>query len=392
MRFYEDLNHISDNRLPQRAYYIPENKGAYILLNGEWNFRYYSADFLEEKENTSWDKIPVPSCWQLYGYEDPNYSNVRYPYPVDFPYVPDENPMGVYMREFEIEDITKRHYIVFEGVASCLELYINDKYAGYSQGSHLQAEFDISDFVVCGTNKVTAKVRKWCSGSYLEDQDFFRFNGIFRDVYVLARPEGHLVDIHITTEGNTIISKFAGNAKASLFDSGKLLESITATDCAEFTVSNPIKWNAEKPYLYELVFECEGEIIRRKIGFVEYSVNEEAAFCVNGVPVKLKGVNHHDTHPTKGWYMSDDDLMYDLVRMKELNINTIRTSHYPPTPKFLDMCDEIGFYVMLETDLETHGMTCRTPNVTVIADGTGYDMCENPWDWFGNLPEWRNRM
>ena len=389
MRFYEDLNHISENRLPQRAYYIPENKGAYIPLNGEWNFKYYTADFLEEKDISDWDRIPVPSCWQLCGYDHPNYCNVNYPYPVDFPYVPDENPMGVYMREFEITNETNRHYIVFEGVSSNLELYINGNYVGYSQGSHLQAEFDITDFVEHGTNKVLAKVRKWCSGSYLEDQDFFRFNGIFRDVYILSRPEGHLVDIHITTEGNTIISEFAGNAKVSLFDDGKLLDSITATDRAEFTVSSPIKWNAEKPHLYELVFECEGEIIRRKIGFVEYSVNSELAFCVNGVPVKLKGINHHDTHPTKGWYMSDDDLMYDLVRMKELNINTIRTSHYPPTPKFLDMCDELGFYVMLETDLETHGFINRNPSIASTPDELSYDMCIRPDEWPGNHPDWK---
>ena len=147
MRFYEDLTHIKENRMPQRAYYIPENDGAYTLLNGEWNFKYYDIDFMEEKVIENWDKIPVPSCWQMFGYEDPNYTNSRYPYPIDAPYVPDENPMGIYMREFEIENADKRHYIVFEGVSSNIELYVNDKYVGYSQGSHLQAEFDITDFV-----------------------------------------------------------------------------------------------------------------------------------------------------------------------------------------------------------------------------------------------------
>ena len=389
MRFYEDLNHIRENRLPQRSYYIPENKGAYTLLNGEWNFKYYAEDFFEEREITSWVKIPVPSCWQLFGYENPNYSNVNYPYPCDFPYVPDANPMGVYMREFEIENISNRHYIVFEGVSSNLELYINDEYAGYSQGSHLQAEFDISAFVKKGTNTVTAKVRKWCSGSYLEDQDFFRFNGIFRDVYLLSRPEGHIVDIHITTDGNVITAEYEGNAKVSLFDGEKLLGTTEAFEKAEFTVNNPIKWNAEKPYLYELVFESLGEVIKRKIGFVEYSVNKESAFCVNGVPVKLKGVNHHDTHPTKGWYMSDEDILTDLLKMKQLNINTIRTSHYPPTPKFLDMCDELGFYVMLETDIETHGLINRTPRLHATPDELSYDMCQKPDEWQGNLPEWK---
>ena len=383
MRFYEDLTRISENRLPQRAYYIPENEGAYTLLNGNWNFKYYSADYDEEKIIEKWDTIPVPSCWQMYGYEDPNYTNVNYPYPIDMPFVPDENPMGIYMREFEIKNGDNRHYIVFEGVSSNIELYINDRYVGYSQGSHLQAEFDITDFVSVGTNKVLVKVRKWCSGSYLEDQDFFRFNGIFRDVYVLSRPEGHIKDIKIVTEGNKIIVDFEGKAKIYLYDGEDLIGECDADKKAEFTVESPVMWNAEKPYLYDMVFEYEDEIITQSIGFVEYSVNGEGAFCVNGVPVKLKGVNHHDTHPKNGWCMTDDELMYNLLQMKKLNINTIRTSHYPPTPKFLNMCDELGFYVMLETDLETHGFVHRTPD-----QEEGYDMVENADKWPGNLPEW----
>ncbi len=382
MRFYEKLDHIKENRMPQRAYYIPENVGAYMLLNGEWNFKYYDMDFKEEKIIESWDKIPVPSCWQLYGYEAPNYTNVTYPYPVDAPYVPDENPMGIYMREFDIKNNDNCHYIIFEGVSSNMELYINDKYVGYSQGSHLQAEFDITEFVNEGTNKVLVKVRKWCSGSYLEDQDFFRFNGIFRDVYILSRPVGHIRDIRITTEDNKILTDFDGSARVYLYDGEELIGECDSNGKAQFIVENPVKWNAEKPHLYDVVFEYKDEIISRSIGFVEYSINEEAAFCVNGVPVKLKGVNHHDTHPTKGWYMTDEDLMYDLLQMKKLNINTIRTSHYPPTPKFLDMCDELGFYVMLETDIETHGFVLRTPTTE------GYDMVEHPEDWIGNLPEW----
>ena len=137
MRFYEDLTHIQENRLPQRSYYIPEGAAKCTSLNGEWNFKYFDCDYKEEKEITEWDKIPVPSCWQLFGYEDPNYTNVFYPYPVDPPYVPDQNPLGVYMRDFEIKDIKKRHYIVFEGVCSNVSLYINDAYVGYSQGKHL---------------------------------------------------------------------------------------------------------------------------------------------------------------------------------------------------------------------------------------------------------------
>lgn len=384
MRFYENLEKIQENRLPQRSYYIPENKNAYLDLNGEWDFKYYSADFLEEENITDWDKISVPSCWQLKGYENPNYTNINYPYPVDPPYLPVENPLGIYHREFEIVDEENLHYIIFEGVSSNLQLFINNKYVGYSQGGHLQAEFDITKFVKKGVNTITAKVHKWCSGSYLEDQDFFRFNGIFRDVYILSRPIGHIKDIDIKTENNKILINFEGKANISLFDGEKLLSQLYADKVAEFTVENPVFWNAEKPHLYDLVFEYKNEIIRQKIGFVEYTINEDSAFCVNGVPVKLKGVNHHDTHAKNGWCMTDDDLLFDLKQMKKLNINTIRTSHYPPSPKFLNMCDELGFYVMLETDIETHGFVNRKPNVL------GFDMVENPEDWIGNSKEWLN--
>ncbi len=383
MRFYEDLTQLQKNRLPQRAYYLPENPNGVTLLNGRWDFCYYEADFLEEETPAHWDTIPVPSCWQLYGYDHPNYTDIKYPYPVDMPYVPDENPMGIYRRAFEITAPENRHYLVFEGVGSCLELYINGQFAGYSQGSHLQAEFDITELVHGGTNEVIAKVRKWCSGSYLEDQDFFRFSGIFRDVYLLSRPEGHIRDIHIVTEENRILVDFEGSAKVSLFDGETLLDSCDARGSAVFTVEKPVQWNAEKPYLYDLVFEYAGEILRQRVGFVTYSVNGEGAFCVNGVPVKLKGVNRHDTHPTKGWCESDEDLMLDLRQMKKLNINTIRTSHYPPTPKFLNMCDEMGFYVMLETDLETHGFTFR------YAEYSHYDMVKHPEAWPCSRPEWQ---
>lgn len=381
MRFYENPEFISENKLPQRAYYIPDN--SCTLLNGEWDFKFYKADYEEEYLQKEWEKIKVPSCWQLFGYENPNYANVTYPYSYDPPYVPNENPMGVYRREFEIKDASVRHYIIFEGVSSCLELYINGRYVGYSQGSHLQAEFDITDFVNNGTNTVTAKVRKWCSGSYMEDQDFFRFNGIFRDVYILSRPHGHIKDIKIITDGNNINVDFEGEADITLFDTeGNQTDKIHAVQNAVFTVDKPVLWNAEKPRLYELVFEHNGEVIHRKAGFVSYAIGKDCEFLVNGTEVKLKGVNHHDTNPEKGWTMSDEDIRTDLLLMKKLNINTVRTSHYPPSPQFLDMCDEIGLYVILETDLETHGGVLRE------SGGTGYDCYNNP-EWLCENPAWK---
>ncbi len=379
MRKYEDLKYISENREKQRAYYIPT---GYTLLNGEWDFKYFKCDFLEDLDGV-WDKIAVPSCWQLKGFENPNYSNVVYPYPYDPPYVPTENPMGVYRRTFEILDTDRKTYIVFEGISSCVELYINDSYVGYSQGSHLQAEFDISKYVKKGENTVVAKVRKWCSGSYLEDQDFFRFNGIFRDVYILSRPIGHIKDIDIKTDGDKINILFEGEAEITLSDKGNVIGKGYFKNNAEFTVENPVLWNAEKPYLYELTFKYKDEVITQKIGFVTYKIGKDFEFLVNGTEVKLKGVNHHDTHAENGWVMTDDEILADLKLMKKLNINTVRTSHYPPSPKFLDFCDELGLYVMLETDLETHGGVNRK------AGGTDYDCLDNP-DWLCQKPEWKD--
>lgn len=383
MRKYEDLNYLQENRLPQRAYYIPKNEGGYFSLNGDWNFAFFERDY--DEYPTKIGMIDVPSCWQSRGYELPYYTNVIYPYPVDPPYVPMDNPMGIYRREFVVKDMSKKLYIVFEGVSSSLELYINDTFAGYSQGSHLQAEFDITSLVHTGVNQVTAKVRKWCSGSYLEDQDFFRNNGIFRDVYLLFRPRGHIVDIDIKTEGNQIHVAFEGEGKISLYNQeGHLLDSCHAAKYAIFTVTNPVLWNAEEPYLYELVFEYENEVIHQSVGFVSYGVNERSAFTVNGREVKLKGVNHHDTHPVNGYTMTNEEILEDLKLMKKLNINCIRTSHYPPSPIMLEYCNHMGFYVMLETDIETHGFASR------YAGRTGYDCLHGNQEWIGNQKQWHS--
>lgn len=384
MRFYENLKNLSVNRLPQRSYYIPENEGAYTLLNGEWRFKFYDNEINEEKEIVSWDRIPVPSCWQMHGYEPPYYTNFNYPFPVDDPFVPDINPVGIYERDFEVKNTDNRTYIVFEGVCSCLYLYINGEFAGYSQGSHLQAEFDVTDFVKLGTNTLRARVLKWCSGSYLEDQDMFRMNGIFRDVYMLSRPEGHITDIETSAKNNTITAKYKGCAKVSLYDAeNNLLAEKEAEDFVSFDIENPVGWNAEKPYLYTLKFFAKGEEISLKVGFCEFTISPKCELLLNGTPIKLKGVNHHDTDPYTGWYQTDEQLYRDLKLMKQLNMNTVRTSHYPPTPKFLNMCDELGLYVVLETDIELHGYVPRDPHVP-----GGYDN-DHP-DWLGNKPEWED--
>ena len=382
MRKFEDLSRISENRLPQRSYYIPSGECEYQLLNGEWRFKYFKNGD-EAVYPTEWDIITVPSCWAVLGYENPNYSNVSYPIPMDEPYVPSVNPLGMYEREFAVKDISKQQYLVLEGVSSCAEIYVNGKYVGFTQGSHLQAEFDISDFVVGGVNTVRIDVRKWCCGSYLEDQDMFRHNGIFRDVYLLSRPKGHIKDIKITTENNTVCFDIDGDADITVLnrEGGIVGSAATKNGKAVIGIKDPVLWNAEKPYLYKAQICAAGEIITQNIGFRTISRSDKGEILINGTPVKLRGVNRHDSTKYKGWVMSNEDILNDLKLMKSLNINCIRTSHYPPPPVFLDYCDEMGFYVMLENDLETHGMEH-------IANPIGADSNRDDPDWIANRPEW----
>ena len=379
MREYENLKKISENREKQRSYYIPyqsleaalegdkTKSDFYKLLNGEWQFKYFERDIDAKLENDEWDTIKVPSNWQMHGYEAPYYTNVNYPYPVDPPYVPDDNPCGVYSFDFEIEKgwTERETYIVFEGVCSCIYLYINDKYVGFSQGSHLQAEFDITKYIKEGKNNLRAKVLKWCLGSYLEDQDFFRLNGIFRDVYLLSREKGHIKDIDVSADTKNI---YVSCDNYEIYD-----QNGNKTD-----LSNPVLWNAEKPYLYTVVVMGKTEFIPIKAGMREVSVSADGELLINGVSVKLKGVNHHDTHPTDGYCETEEFIKDELLKMKQLNINCIRTSHYPPTPEFLNMCDEIGFYVIDETDIETHGFASRH---------SGYQYDQND-QWICRQPKW----
>ncbi len=384
MRRYENPRQTSENRLPGRSWYIPAGSEL-IPLNGEWSFCYFENGD-RAGEIGAWDKITVPSCWQLQGYGHPNYTNVNYPFPYDPPYVPDINPMGVYEREFTVENVANRHYFVFEGVSSVAELYINGAYVGFTQGSRLMAEFDISGYVRAGVNTARIYVRKWCCGSYLEDQDAFRYNGIFRDVYVLSRPEGHIFDLDIRTDGDTIRVVADREYAASFYDGETLLGEVQSVGGrAAFAVERPRLWTAETPNLYTVKLACAGEVITRKIGFRTIAISPDYELLINGRAVKLKGVNHHDTHPTKGWTMSEADYVRDLELMKSLNINCVRTSHYPPPPKFLDSCDEMGFYVILETDIETHGILRRHANVEYRFD------VESP-DWLCVSPDWKGEF
>lgn len=392
MRKYEDLNNTSENRLPSRSYYIPEGTGKKVCLNGTWKFAFFeNGDIVENVEQ--WDEIEVPSCWEMKGYDSPNYTNINYPFPCDPPFVPDINPMGVYSREIFIDDMDKVYYIVFDGVCSLAELYINGKYVGYTQGSHLTAEFDITPYIKKGENTIRVNVRKWCVGSYVEDQDFIRLHGIFRDVSLLERPKGHIFDIDIKNDGDNIICKADRDCFVAVYDGMKLIEKkeMTEGECI-FKIDNPVYWNAEYPYLYTVEFQAEGEIITRKFGFRDIKVSEKNQILINGTPVKLRGVDFHSTHPTKGWATSIEDDKKDLELMKELNINCIRTAHYPVPSVFLDLCDEMGFYVVLENDIESHGVLRRNANVEFC-----YDMEGDVWpvvsqEWEKELLDRTQRM
>ncbi len=382
MRIYENPQMTSENRKAPRSYYIPGGVSEYQLLNGVWDFAYFSRDIDVPEEIVSWDKIPVPSCWQLHGYENPNYTNINFPYPCDPPYVPDDNPCGIYQREFELKRKWGKVYFVMEGVSSCAFLYVNSEYVGYTQGSHLQAEFDITSFVKEGTNTIRVNVLKWCCGSYLEDQDFFRFNGIFRDCYILQRPEGHIEDVEIIPNEKQIHIHIQGTAQVRILEGDVVLVQEQMEDQFSYRPEKPILWNAEKPFLYTVELERDGEILTFRTGLRKVEISEDYELLINDVSVKLHGVNHHDTSKFRGWCQTDEELRKDLEVMKELNINCVRTSHYPPTPRFIELCDEMGFYVILETDIESHGFVRRLPDV-----GYGYDVSSNAWPC--TMKEWK---
>ena len=362
MRFYEDPQNTHIARLQGRSYYIPKGQAQYTLLNGEFFFGYFAdGDSVDVARAVCSDTVTVPSTWQSLGYESHNYCNVDYPHPVDPPYVPMVNPLGIYERKIKIKGVGKT-YLVMEGVSSEAEVYVDGEFVGRTQGSHLQAEFDLSEVTPVGEHTLRIAVRKWCAGSYLEDQDAFRCHGIFRDIYLLERPVGHLVDIDIRTKNNERVEILtAPDTTVTLWDGEqKLGQGVTDTEGkVNFAVSNAKLWNAEHPYLYTLEFSKAGEIITQQFGFRVISISGKNEICINGVAVKLKGVNHHDSTPHSGWVMSDEEILNDLHLMKELNINTVRTSHYPPSPRFLQYCDQLGLYVVLETDLETHGFSLR---------------------------------
>ena len=350
-----------------RAYYIPysdretaiqgvrENSDRYISLCGEWKFQYFDSIFDFDNFDGLEDKIPVPSCWQNHGYDSHMYSNTRYPFPYEPPYVPNYTPCGAYSRELEVEKDGDEFYLNFEGVDSCFYLWINGEFAGYSQVSHSTSEFDVTELLNDGKNKIDVLVLKWCDGSYLEDQDKFRMSGIFRDVYLLKRVKNHVRDFFIRTDiSGKVPVELDTEAECVLLNQNGGTADKKTGKSIELKIENPKLWTAEAPNLYTLIIEKNGETIVQKIGFREIRIRNGVIY-LNNKKIRLKGVNRHDSDPVTGYTISREQAIADLTLMKEHNINAIRTSHYPNAPWFTELCDEYGFYVIDEADIEIHG-------------------------------------
>ncbi|HIW59391.1 MAG TPA: DUF4981 domain-containing protein [Candidatus Anaerobutyricum avicola] len=395
-KYYEDLNVLHLNTMPNRAYYIPASvsldtvgerridSDRFMLLNGNWKFRYYESVYdLKEKfyeEDFCADafgEIPVPGVWQNHGYDRHQYSNIRYPFPMDPPYVPYDNPCGAYIHRFVYERRADapEAFLNFEGVDSCFYVWLNGRFVGYSQVSHSTSEFHVSEYLRDGENVLAVLVLKWCDGSYLESQDKFRMSGIFRDVYLLLRPKQGIFDYFVKavpgkkcdTGQITITFNFFDKiipVTCRLLDAdGNLVAKQRTEDgTLHMEVADPHLWNAEDPYLYTMIYEteCDGarEVITGHIGFREIHVEGNVLY-INGQKVKFHGVNRHDSDPVTGFVISQEQIMKDLLLMKQHNINAIRTSHYPNAPHFYELYDRLGFYIIDEADNESHGTSAR---------------------------------
>ena len=385
-RYYEDLSVLHENTMPARAYYIPASKrmdnlvehreesDRMQLLNGTWKFQYFNSiydiqdSFFEKNYDTeNFDEIQVPSVWQMAGYDTHQYTNIRYPFPFDPPYVPQDIPCGAYVHNFEYsrDEKASKAFLNFEGVDSCFYVWINGSYIGYSQVSHMTSEFDVTDVLQDGTNTVAVLVMKWCDGSYLEDQDKFRMSGIFRDVYILKRPKQAISDYHIKTRIEDMLAKVEIemkfysplNVKISIEDrNGAVvaLGSIAEEGTAVLEIASPELWNTENPYLYKLILETENEVIVDHIALRKIEIKDQVIY-LNGQKIKFRGVNRHDSDPVTGFTINPEQITTDLTLMKQHNFNAIRSSHYPNAPFFYEMCDKYGFMVIDEADIEAHG-------------------------------------
>ncbi len=416
LNYHESLAHLHVGCEKPHAYFIPYHSDAasvtqnravsnrFISLCGEWSFRYYaSVNDVEDFTADGWtnegaDRLNVPMSWQYAlgrGYDVPHYTNVRYPIPIDPPFVPNDNPCGLYERSFEIDAETlaeKDIKLVFEGVDSCFYLYINNRFAAYSQVSHMTSEISVNEYLHAGVNNIKVLVLKWCDGTYLEDQDKIRSSGIIREVYLLLRDKVHLTDLYIRAIPSADFSsadftaELDTNGKVDadweiLSPDGKKVAGGTVTVDGKATLSAaidaPALWSDETPSLYVLCLHIGTEYIRQEFGVRRFEIKGKVVY-INGKKVKAKGINRHDSHPQLGSATPMEHMLRDLYILKANNINMVRTSHYPNDPRFYELCDRLGFYVCDETDIETHGM--RTAGF--------YESYTQSWDHLTNNPEW----
>ena len=417
-RYYENLSVLHENTMPARAYYIPASKrmdnlvehreesDRMQLLNGTWKFQYFNSiydiqdSFFEKNYDTeNFDEIQVPSVWQMAGYDTHQYTNIRYPFPFDPPYVPQDIPCGAYVHNFEYsrDEKASKAFLNFEGVDSCFYVWINGSYIGYSQVSHMTSEFDVTDVLQDGTNTVAVLVMKWCDGSYLEDQDKFRMSGIFRDVYILKRPKQAISDYHIKTRIEDMLAKVEIemkfysplNVKISIEDrNGAVvaLGSIAEEGTAVLEIASPELWNTENPYLYKLILETENEVIVDHIALRKIEIKDQVIY-LNGQKIKFRGVNRHDSDPVTGFTISLEQLTTDLTLMKQHNFNAIRSSHYPNAPFFYEMCDKYGFMVIDEADIEAHG-----PFMIYRKEDTDYNRFKRWNEMIADDPAWEEAI
>ncbi len=407
---YHRFDIFEVNKLSPRAYFIPfaneaEADSADLLhkrgqsskvqlLNGQWDFRFYPQpaqvpDVLDTDE-ICFDKLDVPSCWQFRGYDRPFYLNCRMQFPFDPPHIPqlekvgetlymggaDSGPgahwktpeeeynfVGIYRKNLTVSKSARRYVISFLGVASCMDLYVNGSFVGYSEGSHNIAEFDLTDVLTDGENELVCVVRRWCNGSYLEVQDMFRNNGIFRDVLLYAFDEGDIWDVSFTAKKTekgyeaAVALEILGAGVTEVTLSGPNVAAkskIENNGTVQFAGLQPIEWNAEKPTLYDLTIKTAHSCVKLRVGFKTVEISGDQ-LTFNGHKIKFRGVNHHDTSCRNGYYMTPEEIYRDVALCKEFNMDTIRTSHYLPDPLLLEACDELGIYVVDEADLEAHG-------------------------------------
>ncbi len=424
MNDWENPQLTGRHRLAPRSHFYPypdsesaqtgnrDRSSRYLPLNGTWRFHYAASPMeapvgfeQEDFDSSGWDRLPVPGCWQMHGYGRPHYTNVAYPFPVDPPFVPNDNPTGSYLRAFRLEEefLNDRQVTLrFEGVDSAFYVFVNGQEVGFSKGSRLPAEFDVTPHLRPGTNTLAVRVLQWSDGSYMEDQDMWWLSGIFRDVYLLSRPERlNLADARIRTKYDPETSNgeidlklsFAGldpnEAKGRLAISlqapdgrpvGETLEcDIPNNSDAQGELSTRVEipaalpWTAETPHLYRLLLTLNDEagqtleVIPFRIGLRTVKI-ADGQLLVNGRAVLFRGVNRHEHHPDRGRAVDYDTMLQDVLLMKRHNVNAVRTSHYPSDPKWYDLCDEYGLYVVAECDLETHGFFVQDSDLNPVID------------------------